>query len=631
MNITDSIFLSEDTSKLAVILMLKTLVNDGRINESDYHFACFIAEEVKNQPSDCVNFMALVAARINWELSRQNTCFNLDSLLDVNWLRELSILNNSLPNKPDWPLVIERSDCFGEGKPLYFVDGLVFLSRYYFNELKVAEFINEGKAVKPAHPWLDGNELAQRHDLNLDSSIEFDWQQQAVLNSLRHRFSVITGGPGTGKTTTVIKLLAALISKNKNLSVALAAPTGKAALRLTESLLGSLTKIDLNEEVKKLIPTDAMTIHRLLKPLGRSAYYYNEHNKLPIDVLILDEASMVDLSLMSTLISALPQHCQLVLLGDKQQLSSVEAGNLLAELCMPLTLLTEEQQKQPMYITELKKSYRFDAQGGIGLLAKSVNLGKSAAVDHLLMENCLLSEFETGHSAKNVQSFVAGNDVLTWVNPKDHSINLIVDQIVIRQERLLKKIKLLNEENENDTVQTLFSILLDTQLLACVRQGEYGVETLNELVKQRLAQKGLIDWKESHYQSRPILITENAYNIGLFNGDIGLQLNDPISGLLMSYFIDARGEVIKLFNQKLPAHESVYAMTVHKSQGSEFNHTLLVVPNLEQAGRVLTKQLIYTAITRAKQRFTVYGSKASILAAVKEDTERQSGLRFMVR
>ena len=636
LNHANSLFIDDERAALPVMHLLKKLRLDGVISDADYHVGCYFSRELCLSKIEVFNLIVLVATRLSVEINRQNTCFALNQLMSLDWIMNANL---PLPPQESWLAHLTESDVCGEHCPLVEANGFVYFNRYYQKELLVAAFIISGQSCQPAHHWLPKSVLTGNSSLvdnlfkdnNDESSQSIDWQHRAVYNSLCHRFSVITGGPGTGKTTTVIKLLTALIEmylpqpelikrQIGSFTIKLAAPTGKAALRLTESIAKGIEKLNISDEVKNLIPLQASTIHRLLKPLGQNEFYYNANNKLPIDVLVLDEASMVDLSLMAKLMAALPNHCQLVMIGDKQQLASVEAGNLLAEVCSPLTTMSDEQQNQLFYVTELKRSYRFDALGGIGLLAKAVNEGRTTAVDHLLVENSINTD------KQSVQAFLENSAVLSWLNQQIHSVGIVVNLMVNHHLTMFEQIMCLTPESEESQVKSLFEHLFKLQILCCVKQSQFGVEAINKLVKQRLSQLGHVDWHHEHYVGKPILVTENAYHLGLFNGDIGLQLPDPVSGILMTYFVDGSGKLVKLFNQRLPAHEMVYAMTVHKSQGSEFDHTVLLMPGEETGNKLLSRELVYTAITRAKKRFTIFGDKRQILNSVGQHTQRQSGL-----
>jgi exodeoxyribonuclease V alpha subunit len=527
--------------------------------------------------------------------------------------------------------------------PLVLFQQCLYMRRYFNYEHSVVKFISSNtnlkENTKPSSSksyWFDAlsNEQVESTVAELfppsqgldqvidNTSNEIDWQKQAVINSITKSFSVISGGPGTGKTTTVVKLLAALVQLYKahdsksGLNIQLTAPTGKAAQRLAESISNSLTNIDVDQETKSSIPNKAVTIHRLLKPQGLNDFAYNENNKLFLDVLIVDEASMVDLSLMSKLLSAVPAHAQVILLGDKQQLSSVETGNVLSELCRPET-------ESLNLVVELKKSYRFNAAGLIGRLATEINLGNSHKVIALLSE----------HANTNTQK-LSGNE-LNWIKPELDNYHLLIEHSFKHQLALIEEAKAFTESTDTKQkvllLQALFHHLQQFQILTCVKDGEHGIEGINRHIKIRLASRRLVNEYEQHYHCRPIMISENAYHLGLYNGDIGLQLIDGVTKQLMTYFIQADGEVLTVACQRLPKHETVYAMTVHKSQGSEFSHVALVLPEPNQNNKILSKEILYTGLTRAKKQFTMFGQAQEIHQAVNKATIRQSGLSLMLK
>jgi exodeoxyribonuclease V alpha subunit len=617
-------------------------------NDLAFHFGHFLLSECKRVNAaggqlgtEQINLITLVGVRLTIEINRQNTCFVLNELMD-EFARNESLPPVTLPVSSNWENQLCQTAFVGPDSVMQIQHGYIYLTRYCDLENNLADFVALGQNKSPAQFWLPENPFTEPGLANLmgelfEPSESFNWQQHAVLNSLTHRFSVITGGPGTGKTTTVLKLLAALLSLHNNiggfakqaapkLSIALVAPTGKAALRLSESIKSGISRLLVSDEIKQKLPKQASTIHRLLKPQGPNSFFYNEHNKLALNVLILDEASMVDIGMMAKLFKALPDSCQVVMLGDQYQLSSVEAGNMLAEFCLPLKTLDTNAQKRPMPLTELKVSYRFDDNSQIGQLARLVNnRTNSREPIKLLLER----------NQYDVTGFANGRD-LYWLDPKVIGLSVLINLVVARQETIVRLAKSMTPENEQSVVAEIFDVLNELQVLACVREGTFGVNGINETVKRALAQQRLIDWHETHYIGRPILIEENAYHLALFNGDVGIQLQDPNTNLLMTYFRSSE-QVTKVFNQRLPKHSSVYAMTVHKSQGSEFDHSILVLPvdDIESGTRkpmnkVLSKELLYTGITRAKTKFTVFGELHTIITMAHKKNDRQSGIATML-
>jgi len=655
-----------------------------------------------NLNSSEINFVLLLSAKLSFDMSLQDACLNLEQL---NLLQPFSWLPpelqnhyltqqvlNLCPPKSDWQDILVRSGLVevialptkaelehaeqdalkqdalkqeSEETPLVLFQHCLYMRRYFNYEKSIADFITGSASKNDKNNKSDNTNwfeklseeqiqntvdhlfISSQPNDNYKGVTEIDWQKQAVINSIGKPFSVISGGPGTGKTTTVVKLLAALIQLHQGISqekqtvtsselstglnIQLAAPTGKAAQRLAESIGHSLDSLDLSPSVKQLIPSNAVTIHRLLKPRGLNEFSYNANNKLFVDVLIIDEASMVDLSLMSKLLSAVPQDAQVILLGDKQQLSSVETGNVLAEICNMETQVLSTHSFG--LVVELQKSYRFNAAGLIGQLATSINQGNSTQVLKLLS------------TLKPEQDVFAGE--VNWIKPKLDNYHLLIEHSFKHQLELMEKAKAFYDKSANSSANmsantnvqsseyailtNLFDHLLQFQILTCVKEGEFGIEGVNRHVKNRLITRNLVEKHDQHYHCRPIMISENAYHLGLYNGDIGLQLIDSTSGQLMTYFIQADATVMKVSCQRLPKHETVYAMTVHKSQGSEFSHVALVLPEPNQNNKILSKEILYTGLTRAKKQFTLFGQAQEIQQAINKSTERQSGLSLMLK
>ena len=452
-----------------------------------------------------------------------------------------------------------------------------------------------------------------------------DWQQVAAVAALRKRFCVISGGPGTGKTSTVVKIIALLLeqAKGAHLRIALAAPTGKSAARLGESVRLLKEKLDCTEEIRGLIPDGVSTIHRLLGPTGGSVRFrYSNDNPLPFDAVIVDEASMVALPLMAKLATALRHDARLILLGDRDQLASVEAGAVLGDICgagrkepfsaefaeflavmagggqIPVEPSGSSLPPLSDSLVILKKNYRFGDMSGIGEVGRAVNNGAGENALELLRGGC--------------RTDVTWHDV-----PKPNGLKKSLAEMVITGYS-----KYLAAETPAEALQ-----LFDTYRVLCaLRQGPYGVEGVNALVEGILAEKGLIDMNSRWYRGRPVMITVNDYNLKLFNGDVGIVFPDSeTGGNPRVYFPTPDGGVRKISPVRLPAHETVYAMTIHKSQGSEFERVLLLLPAHDS--EVMTRELIYTGITRAKNAVEIWGDEKVFVTAVARKIERKSGLK----
>lgn len=437
-----------------------------------------------------------------------------------------------------------------------------------------------------------------------------NWQQVAAANALLNRFSVIAGGPGTGKTFTVTRLLALLAATATDLPVIkLAAPTGKAAQRLGESIRAA--KGDLLGPVDMLtldaIPETASTLHRLLGVIPNQLdFRHHQRNLLELDILVVDEVSMVDLPLMTRLFRALPEHARVIFLGDADQLPSVAAGSVLADLAerphpgyskarktqlkqlgIPLEKALEKTKNGSAdYLSTLYNSRRFGPNSGIGQLARQVIDGQSDAS---------LATLKGEH--EDVQWL--GNDNLyaqidawtrTWYQPIAQA----------------------------DTLTEAFDRLFQFRLLCPTRVGPRGVEALNERIERQLNPN-----REPAYRGQPIMVTENHYGVGLYNGDIGLLWPDD-NGQLLAWFPEGDSHR-PIAPGRLPKHETVYAMTIHKTQGSEFERVAMVLPETPSA--MLTRELIYTGLTRAKQALVVFGGEGVWLEGVRMRVERHSGLK----
>lgn len=483
-----------------------------------------------------------------------------------------------------------------------------------------------------------------------------DWQKIACALSARNQFAIITGGPGTGKTTTVVKLLSLLQSLHKQtrpsgeLRIKLAAPTGKAAARLSASIAAQLANLADRDN----IPREVSTVHRLLGPIRHSRFFkYNAENPLPADAVVVDEASMVDVELMAQLIDALPSHCRLILLGDKDQLASVEAGAVLGSLCtnandggyhtetadwvnrvssenIPADKIDANGRPLDQAITMLHYSHRFGTVPGIGALAEAVNRGANAA------------ELQALFSGKHAE--------LQWIKARSSRDSEFENLISDKQKgyghylTMISQLPALTASTvEWDTwADQVLTAHTSFQLLAALRKGEFGVEDLNSRIKNILGGCGLIatvdfthpaeqefaDW----FAGRPVMVTRNNYNLELMNGDIGICLPYPNpaskSGTALRVaFRDVKnsGQIRWILPTRLQEVETVFAMTVHKSQGSEFAHTAMVLPAHDSP--ILTRELVYTGITRASKQFTLICSDAAILQqAVQARVFRAGGL-----
>jgi exodeoxyribonuclease V alpha subunit len=447
-----------------------------------------------------------------------------------------------------------------------------------------------------------------------------DWQRVAAVTAVLRRLCVISGGPGTGKTSSVVRFLALLAAQSVDppLLVELAAPTGKAAARLEEAVRAG--RATLPPVLRAAIPEQASTVHRLLRMRPNSTRAgFDRSRCLPADVVVVDEASMVDLALMAKLVRALRPEARLVLLGDKDQLASVEAGAVLGDVCgtapgcspafaarlsgivgetVPAGEISSGSVLRDAVVL-LRASRRFAADSGIGRLAAAVNRGDADAALAVLAAALP----DVGWRPPDAQ---AGRALLAAAT----------DGFAAYLERL----------RGGAPAADVFDGFATFRILCAHRAGPGGAAGLNRLVEQALATQGLIRPTGRWYAGRPVMVTRNDPALRLSNGDVGIVVPDTDDpGRLTVAFAAADGGVRHVSPPRLPEHETVYATTVHKSQGSEFDRVLLVLP--QEPSRVVTRELLYTAITRARARVEIWGSAAVIRAGVTTRIERSSGLR----
>jgi len=507
-----------------------------------------------------------IAMTASYEQNQGHSCIQIDdkarALLLASGLVEPNPNNQANP----LPLVIEQDR--------------LYLHRYWNYENRLALQI---KAMTQAeHPIEKLDALLDRY---FDMSDETDDQREAAKMAAKQSFSIITGGPGTGKTFTVVKILALLQElAEQPLHIALAAPTGKAAMRLQESIGFSKAKLPCSEAVKNRIPEIVTTLHRLLGAIPPSPYFrHNADKPLVYDLVVVDEASMVDLALMSKLLDALKPGARLILLGDKDQLASVESGAVLADLAMAEALQNN--------VYTLKKSHRFG--GAIKELAEAVNFQQDDLAWQILSD---------------------GGDGAVQCLDED-----LIDYVAAQQADYLQLIK------ADAEFERIFQAFSGFQVLCSNRQGKNSVADINDRVEQKLAEQRRIDLSGLWYPGRPVMVTQNNPALHLYNGDIGICMQDSFSaGKLMVFFQRADGSVKKYLPARVPHCETVFAMTIHKSQGSEFEEVLIVLP--EAINPVLTKELLYTAITRAKKTIKLVAGEAVFTATVRQKIERVTGL-----
>ncbi|EHJ92479.1 exodeoxyribonuclease V subunit alpha [Vreelandella boliviensis] len=719
----------------ALLQLCERWVSRGWLRDLDLALVRFFERESQHAPP----LLLLGAALASHQLGRGHVCLDLAATLEApDFALSLPPEGDDLNDPPPLPSHVLATLTLSEWQtalhhPTLISDGhgntplvvshsgntsKLYLRRYWQFEQTLHQEIANRLTTKDgngpcrsqtcramgddSHPGI----LSQALNILFQPTTTVDWQKNACALAARSPFAIITGGPGTGKTTTVVRLLSLLQTLQlaepnvHPLRIRLAAPTGKAAARLNESIAGQVNDLPISELSSLLaeysaassssamdIPTEVTTLHRLLGARADTRHFrHNAANPLALDVLVVDEASMVDIEMMTALLSALPANAKLVLLGDKDQLASVEAGAVLGDLCrradaahytpttakwlteinghpLPETLIDPNGQPLDQAITMLRVSHRFNAQSGIGQLAQAINQPLSDELSEREKHQVVHSVLNNGYAdlhhlvlkpdAQNEDS-VLERLVITgsperFPNAGEGRTNHKGEPIApptgyryylntLASER--PNTALAFEENSKvydawaKQVLTAYSRF---QLLCALRKGPWGVEGLNLRIAKTLRREMLLfgndhTLEKGWFEGRPVLVTQNDYGLKLMNGDIGITMavpdpRTPGRSLLRVAFptSDAEKPIHWVLPSRLHAVETVFAMTVHKSQGSEFQHTALLLP--QTPNPILTRELVYTGITRARDWLTLIEAKRGILNdAVTREVIRVSGL-----
>jgi exodeoxyribonuclease V alpha subunit len=538
----------------------------GVLAAADLHVARRLAE-LAGEPDEAVTLAAALAVRgprlghvfVDIATIRATATVDTDEPVDLS----------ALPWPDDWLARLERSPLVavgeepGEPRPLRLVGSSLYLDRYWREERQVAADLRA----------LMGGELAR---VDAGRLFEPGRQREAAETALRRRLAVIAGGPGTGKTTTVARTLALLLEQGDPL-VALAAPTGKAAARLTEAVHEEAARMPVGDEVRaRLLGLEASTLHRLLgwRPGTRSRFRHDRGNRLPHDVVIVDETSMVSLSLMARLVEAVRGDARLILVGDPDQLASIEAGAVLGDIVAA----------GHDGVVTLDHVYRFGA--GIERLAEAIRRGDGDGT-------------------------MAALEGVTWIAEPEDAVEP-VRALAMAAARDVRRAAELGDGP--GAIRALGAF----RLLCAHRRGPYGVSGWTARIEGWLGNEPG-EW----YVGRPLLVTENDYGLRLYNGDTGVVI--ATGDEQVSAAFERGREIVQFSPTRLAAVDTVYAMTVHKSQGSQFDTAAVLLP--EPTSPILTRELLYTAVTRAREQLVLVGGEEAIRAAVARPVARASGLR----
>jgi len=551
-----------------------------------------------------------------------------------------NLLENPFYNEIDTPFSIQEiieDTCVSDSPdalvPFIFYNNKFYIQRYFAYE---NEILSQIKVFVANENPTATKQLLEKHESfikDLFSGYKADallpeeniqWQCVAAISAIINNFSIITGGPGTGKTTTVAKVLAILYTLYPNCKVALAAPTGKAAARMKESLLFAKDTLGISDEIKNKFGTiSSGTLHRLLGYIKDSLYFkHNASNTLNYDIVIVDESSMIGTTMMAKFLTAIKPTTKVIFLGDQNQLASVEAGSIFGDICLTQTnqntIFSKEKatfinqfitvkdgnlssayiEKKANsnllheHIVELKRSYRFKGEEAIGVFSKAIVTGELTTE---IIKQCAHG---TGQSVKLV----------------GYSESKQIEKLFDHYEEYIKEPK----------IEIALKKLNNVKILCAVREGNFGIAEYNDRISGYLQAKGLLQVNPAgFYENQPILITKNTPALNLFNGDIGIVRKNE-KGDYIVYF-EGSDALVEIPSNRIDSYQTVFAMTIHKSQGSEFKQVGLVLPDDENLP-ILTRELIYTGITRAKEGALIIGTEAVLQKGVSRQVERASGI-----
>ena len=618
--------------------MLLELNDAGALTPASLHFAELLARRCPGS-SDLAVFGAAIAMRA---VALGHVCADLSRVVSRPPVgSDGAPLAFAWPDPSEWAEALRDSEFVltvgaeGESRvtPLVLSGTRLYLTRYFRYEQELALRLIHRTQDRVGGLDRDALDAGIRR-LFPEFKTREEKQARAARAAVESRLAIIAGGPGTGKTTAVARIMALLVEGHPEGQagprIALLAPTGKAAQRLAESITSAIERgMRVSEEVLERIPREASTIHRALGVSAFSAttFRHDEDNPLNADIVLVDEASMIDLALMAKLVAAVPPEARLIFLGDRDQLASVEAGAIFGDICLagadPTARIAEST-------VELTHRFRFAASSPIGALSEAIKAGDAASAlaalplrqappapaPELPPEPDLFTAPPVAEEPEPVVQRVTPHD-------RGSPVGVVAEEIVAGYRALL----------ESNTPEESLARLSEFRVLCAHRRGRYGVEQVSEAIERLLVDRGLIPAAtrfgyatDIWYPGRPVLVKQNDYALELFNGDVGITLATPGEpDQLRVWFADPERGVRSVQPARLPPHETCFAMTVHKSQGSEFGGVVVVLPS--QPSPIGTRELLYTAVTRARVNVTVVASDEVIEDAVGRGIVRASGLR----
>jgi exodeoxyribonuclease V alpha subunit len=556
--------------------LLRDFNEAGVLAPADVHVARRLAA-LASEADESVALATALAVRgprlghvyVDLATIRESATVDTDEPLDVASL--------PWPDTGAWLERLQASPLVGEDRPLRLDGSWLYLDRYWREEHLLAAGLRALAAGTP--PAVDERALAD----GLARLLSDERQARAAETAVRRRFSVLAGGPGTGKTTTVARIVALLLEQAAGARaplIALAAPTGKAAARLVEAVRAEAATLDTSDEIRaQLLALDASTLHRLLgwRPGTHSRFRHHRANRLPHDVVIVDETSMVSLSLMARVVEAVRADARLILVGDPGQLTSIEAGAVLGDIVAP----------GGDAIVVLDQVHRFEAE--IARVAEAIRAGDGDATIAALAD-------------------------VVWIDADAADVAL---EMV--RERAIAAARAVTVAAQEGDGPGAIAALGSFRLLCAHRRGPYGVGAWTTRIEDWIGHDGTGEW----YVGRPLLVTENDYGLQLYNGDTGVVITSGPEQVSAAF--ERHGEVVALAPTRLSAVDTVYAMTVHKSQGSQFGTAAVLLP--PGTSPILTRELLYTAVTRAQRELILVATEEAIRTAVARPVARASGLR----